>query len=148
MENLENIRPLRKIETEKRTEEKSDVEIKTRLKEAQVKSDDQHFKKINIDSLNWDTLNALNDCVEKYHDPFPEQVMTQGVKEMMKINPYFHTFRDDKGEAETYVKEFIKLYPDQIKEIIAADPERFYKEGVSGNGAAEKQGEEKISAAA
>ena len=148
MENLENIRPLRKIETEKRTEEKSDVEIKTRLKEAQVKSDDQHFKKINIDSLNWDTLNALNDCVEKYHDPFPEQVMTQGVKEMMKINPYFHTFRDDKGEAETYVKEFIKLYPDQIKEIIAADPERFYKEGVSGNGAAEKQGEEKIPAAA
>jgi len=148
MENLENIRPLRKIETEKRTEEKSDVEIKTRLKEAQVKSDDQHFKKINIDSLNWDTLNALNDCVEKYHDPFPEQVMTQGVKEMMKINPYFHTFRDDKGEAETYVKEFIKLYQDKIKEMIAADPNRFYKEGVSGNGAAEKQGEEKISAAA
>src|SRR3989338_2893812 len=71
--------------------ENLDVEIKTRLKEAQVKSDDQHFKKINIDSLNQDTLNALNDCVEKYRDPFPEQVMTQGVKEMMKINPYFHT---------------------------------------------------------
>ena len=67
---------------------------------------------------------------------------------MMKINPYFHTFRDDKGEAETYVKEFIKLYPDQIKEMIAADPNRFYKTSVSGNGAAEKQGEEKISAAA
>ena len=148
MENLENIRPLRKIETEKGRENSDAEKTKARLKEAQAKSDDQHFKKINVDSLNQDTLNALNDCVEKYRDPFPEQVMTQGVKEMMKINPYFHTFRDDKGEAETYVKEFIKLYPDQIKEMIAADPDRFYKTSVSGNGAAEKQGEEKIPVAA
>lgn len=148
MKNLENIRPLRKIETEKGRENSGAEKIKARLREAQAKSDDQHFKKINVDSLNQDVLTALNDCVEKYHDPFPEQVMKQGVKEMMKINPYFHTFRDDIGETETYIKEFIKLYPDQIKEIIAADPDRFYKEGVSGNGAAEKPGEEKISAAA
>lgn len=148
MENLKNIRPLRKIETEKGRENSDAEKIKMSLREAQAKSDDQHFKKINVDSLNQDVLTALNDCVEKYHDPFPEQVMKQGVKEMMKINPYFHTFRDDKGEEETYVKEFIKLYPDQIKEMIAADPDRFYKDGVSGNGAAEKRGEEKISSAA
>lgn len=148
MENLENIRPLRKIEMEKGRENSDAEKIRARLREAQTKSDDRHFKKINIDSLNQDTLIALNECVEKYHDPFPEQVMTQGVKEIMRINPYFHTLRDDKGETETYVKEFIKLYPDQVKEIIAADPDRFYKEDVSGNGAAEKPGEEKISAAA
>jgi|SRR3989344_2931030 len=122
----------------------SQERIRTELKEAQNKSADEYFKKIEVDFLSSESLMVFNKLA-KANNIFPVVVLRRAVEEIMKDDSLFN---EDKLSREAskdreyierspfntpeeklaYEDEFIASHSDILKGEIAGDPDKYYTE--------------------
>ena len=107
--------------------EEAQARIREDLKEAQGQSGDDFFGKINIDSMGSEALMVLNEFTKK-NNPFPKKLLEKAALKMVSDSPIYQNklaFENQK-EKQEYLDEFLEMYGDKVKEIIAADPDSFY----------------------
>ena len=97
---------------------------------------------INTDSLAPEALEVLNQLM-KDGDIFPEVIMRKAVEELMASDPLFNEAELDREasinreyveqpvfdipeEKQAYIKEFISLHTDAVKDEIMTNPNKYY----------------------
>ena len=136
----------------------SQERIKADLKSAQGKSADEYFKKIEVDSLNPESLMVFNRLAEA-NNIFPVVVLRRAIEEIMKDDSLFNEDKlsheaskdreyieqspfDTPEEKLSYEDEFIASHPGALKEEIVGDPNKYYTEDLLFNDYGETNNQE------
>jgi len=117
--------------------------IRQELREAQEQSDDESFKKINVDILKPASLMVLNELV-KLDDPFPKKLLMKEEIRAAQESPFYadqRTYENPK-ERQEYLDEFLELHANDLKDIIAADPNSYYTEDLMPSDTTKQRGQE------